>query len=141
MVSVGALAAGLGHDMSNVLLPVRAQINVLQAAGSRLLNQTGERACRGASPAGSADSEDIRPAVNAIAASVGYLQQLADGLHYLTQNPETAQPEGPATDVGDWWALAGVVVSKAVPRHVKLSASIADGLPPGRQADGLLAAD
>jgi PAS domain S-box-containing protein len=33
MASIGALAAGLGHDMNNVLLPVRAHLNALKATG------------------------------------------------------------------------------------------------------------
>lgn len=130
MVSVGTLAAGLGHDMNNVLLPVRAQINVLLAASSRLLSQTEAMPCKRGSSTPSQAPEDIRPAVQAIAASVAYLQKLADGLHYLAQNPDNSHPDGPATDLRDWWALAGVVVSKAVPRHVKLSASLANELPP-----------
>lgn len=130
MVSIGTLAAGLGHDMNNVLLPVRAQINVLLAASSRLLSQARDVQCNGGPPASSQAPEDIRPAVQAIAASVTYLQQLADGLHYLAQNPDNSQPDKAATDLRDWWRRAGVVIGKSIPRHVKLSASIARGLPP-----------
>jgi PAS domain S-box-containing protein len=36
MASIGTLAAGLGHDMNNVLLPVRAQLNVLREASRDL---------------------------------------------------------------------------------------------------------
>lgn len=130
MVSVGTLAAGLGHDMNNVLLPVRAQINVLLGASSQLLRHAGEAPSKRGSPGRVQASEDIRDAVHAIAASVAYLQKLADGLHYLAQNPDNSQPDGPATDLREWWSLAGVVIGKAVPRHVKLSASFAKGLPP-----------
>ncbi len=130
MVSIGTLAAGLGHDMNNVLLPVRAQIDVLLAASSRSLSKTRENPSKRGSPTPNQAPGDIRSAVQAIAASVAYLQQLADGLHYLAQNPDNSQPDGSATDLRDWWSLAGVVIGKAVPKHVKLSASFTNGLPP-----------
>lgn len=130
LASIGTLAAGLGHDMNNVLLPVRAQINVLLAASSHLRSQARiAPKDQGPLPA-SLSTVDIRPAVQAIAASVAYLQQLADGLHYLAQNPDNTQPDRATTDLREWWSRAGVVIGKSVPKHVKLSASIARGLPP-----------
>lgn len=62
LASIGTLAAGLGHDMNNVLLPVRAHVNVL----TRRYSTSGE-------------SEAVRPHIEEISKSVAYLQQLADG--------------------------------------------------------------
>lgn len=139
VASIGTLAAGLGHDMNNVLLPVRAQLNVLEAA-TRLAGSGwsgrdgGTRRRRGASKTAPRPA-DIRQAVKSIAASVAYLQQLADGLYYLAQDPDSTQPVGAATpttptDLRAWWDKCGVVIAKAVPRHVKLTASIPPNLPP-----------
>ena len=134
MVSIGTLAAGLGHDMNNVLLPVRAQINVLLAASDRLLTRTPDVRSDHEPSAQSGAPEEIHSAVQSIAASVAYLQHLADGLRYLAQNPDNAQPDQAATDLSDWWHSTGVVIGKSLPRHVKLTASIARGLPPVRIA-------
>jgi PAS domain S-box-containing protein len=110
LASIGTLAAGLGHDMNNVLLPVRAHLNALLA--------------------GLADAPDSRRHVNEIAKSVSYLQQLADGLHFLAMDPDSADTQGAeATDLRQWWAQAGVLISKAVPQHVRVTASFPTDLP------------
>lgn len=111
LASIGTLAAGLGHDMNNVLLPVRARLNALLAAAKA------ERI-----------EEPERKHVEEIRKSVAYLQQLADGLHFLAMDPEKDTGEG-VTDLRQWWAQAGALLSKAVPKHVKVSASFPTGLP------------
>jgi signal transduction histidine kinase len=108
LASIGALAAGLGHDMNNVLLPMRAH---LEAASALAMV-----------PA-------VRQHVAAVQTSVTYLQQLADGLHYLSLDPEKEAPEPAATDLKTWWSQTGSLLTKAVPKHVKFTVSIPNGLP------------
>ncbi len=121
MASIGALAAGLGHDMNNVLLPVRARLNALKAAGEKGNLAPAER-----------------QHVGGIAKSVAYLQQLADGLHFLSLDPESEDAERTTTDVRAWWARTGPLLAKAVPRHVKVSISLPAELPQvGVPAHGL----
>lgn len=115
MASIGTLAAGLGHDMNNVLLPVRARLNALKAAAQagRLSDAEGKH-------------------VEEIAKSVAYLQQLADGLHFLALDPEAKdniRGGGATTDLKNWWSHVGSLLSKAVPKHVQVQASIPDNLP------------
>lgn len=112
MASIGTLAAGLGHDMSNVLLPVRAHLNALRAATL---------------------APKRRKDVDAIARGVAYLQQLADGLHFLALDPERDDPEG-ETDLSAWWKQTGGLISKAVPRRVRVRCSIPRRLPAVRVA-------
>jgi signal transduction histidine kinase len=112
LASIGTLAAGLGHDMNNVLLPVRAHLNALRAGVAK-----GEIAAQAARH------------VEAIHKSAAYLQQLADGLHYLAVDPDKEDPSASATDLAPWWSQAGVLIAKAVPKHVRVKASIAPGLP------------
>jgi len=116
MASIGTLAAGLGHDMNNVLLPVRARLEALKAAG---------------------EAERIPPAerrhVDEIRKSVAYLQQLADGLHFLALDPDTEEDTrggGAATDLQQWWAQAGTLLCKAVPKYVRVLDAFAQDLPP-----------
>jgi PAS domain S-box-containing protein len=115
MASIGTLAAGLGHDMNNVLLPVRARLNALRASGD----------------AGKIPGSE-RKHVEEIRKSVAYLQQLADGLHFLALDPENVDDTravGTATDLRQWWSQAGALLSKAVPKHVRVSASFPADLP------------
>jgi signal transduction histidine kinase len=107
MASIGALAAGLGHDMNNVLLPVRAHLNAAQALTM---------------------IPEVREHVEAVLQSVTYLQQLADGLHFLALDTDKEIPEG-TTDVRAWWSQVGPLLSKAVPKHVKVVVSLPKGLP------------
>lgn len=112
MASIGTLAAGLGHDMNNVLFPVRARLNALRAAAER----------------GRLTPEDRRH-VEEIAHCVAYLQQLADGLHYLVEDPEQAERQDASSDLAQWWSRTGVLISKAVPRGVRVEGEIPAGLP------------
>lgn len=118
LASIGTLAAGLGHDMNNVLLPVRAHINALRASGE----------------AGNLRRKD-RAHVDEVRKSVTYLQQLADGLHFLAMNPDTeedARGGGGTTDLRQWWSQAGALLSKGAPKHARVTASFRPDLPPVR---------
>lgn len=114
MASIGTLAAGLGHDMNNVLLPVRARINALRASGEK----------------GRVQSAELRH-VEEIGKSVAYLQQLADGLHFLALDPDlnSSRGEDASTSISDWWAQAGALLSKAVPKHARVMAEFDGDLP------------
>ena len=115
LAAIGTLAAGLGHDMNNVLLPVRARLNALNAAGK--------------------DSRIAKPErrhIDEVRKSISYLQQLADGLHFLTLDPDTAEDTrggGAETDLRQWWSKVGALLSKAVPKHVRVSSSFPRDLP------------
>lgn len=111
LASLGTLAAGLGHDMNNVLLPVRARLDALEHSGM--------------TPA-------ARGHVTAVRRSIGYLQHLSDGLHFLARDPDgpgvAADGEG-TTNLTEWWAQFGALLRKAVPEHVNLQASFPTRLP------------
>lgn len=113
MASIGTLAAGLGHDLNNVLLPVRARLNSLRVAAGR-----------GEIPASQ------REHVEELRKSIAYLQQLADGLHFLARDPEIEEDEPEQrTDIHRWWSEVGSLISRAVPSHVRVRADIAKDVP------------
>lgn len=117
MASIGALAAGLGHDMNNVLLPVRAHLNA-----ARTMTML----------------PPVRHHVEAVQKSVTYLQQLADGLHFLAIDTEQDETEQATTDLHAWWSQAGPLLTQAVPKHVRVIASLPANLPEvGISAHGL----
>ncbi len=112
LAALGTLAAGLGHDMNNVLLPVRARLNALEHAGIPAAAQTH---------------------LNAVRRSIAYLQNLSDGLHDLALDPDGSGPSVLGTGVtalSQWWRHVGPLIGKAIPSRVKLSASFAPSLPP-----------
>lgn len=115
LASIGTLAAGLGHDMNNVLLPVRAHMNALRSAIQK-----------GDLPA------STRTHVEEVRRSVAYLQQLADGLHFLAMDTDAEADDrggGSTTDLHHWWSQAGALLSSAVPRHVQVQSTIPAHLP------------
>jgi signal transduction histidine kinase len=107
--AIGTLAAGLGHDMNNVLLPVRCRLDALKAM------ELPERALE---------------QLDGVRRSAEYLQQLADGLRLLALDPEDAQASGESTDLQQWWAQVGPLLSKAVHQPVRLESEIEGSLPP-----------
>ncbi|MCW5756809.1 MAG: GAF domain-containing protein [Phycisphaeraceae bacterium] len=110
LAAIGTLAAGLGHDMNNVLLPVRAHVNALKALTARDASML-------------AHAEEV-------STSVAYLQQLADGLHYLSMDPQASNGDAGPTDLARWWTQVGPLLEKACARNVSLGATFDQDCPP-----------
>ncbi len=108
MAAVGTLGAGLGHDMNNVLLPVRAHLNAL---------------------AGAADEAGLGEHVEAIRQSLAYLQQLADGLHFIALDPERENASD-ATALDRWLEDVRPILRNAVSGAVALELDVPIDLPP-----------
>lgn len=113
MSTLGTLAAGLGHDMANVLLPMRACLHGL--AHENL-------------PEGAA------PLVDALDRSVEHLAGLCKGLRALTLDPEGPADAYETTTLHEWWASAISPFTWALPRGVRLHAEGMNdpSLPPVR---------
>ena len=120
LASLGALAAGLGHDMNNVLFPVRAHLNALAA----------DRAEPGAALR--------RDHVQQIGRGVEYLQKLADGLHYLVHDPGHADGGRDGADLSDWWSGTGALLSRSLPPLTAVQVDIAERLPRVRASEHAL---
>ncbi|MFM1823949.1 MAG: hypothetical protein RI967_2215 [Planctomycetota bacterium] len=112
LAAMGTLAAGLGHDMNNVLFPIRAHVNALSAAGGRM--PAAKRAMH----------------VAEIRHSVAYLQQLADSLHFLSMDPDGDGDGSPSTDLASWWSGCGALLVQSLRRKAKMTVDLAEGLPP-----------
>ena len=109
LASIGTLAAGLGHDMNNILFPVRCRLDALQA------EHHGEHT-----------SEELA----AICASIEYLQHLSNGLHQLAMNPDDAHASTVCTHLKTWVKDARALLRSALPAHATLECEFADDLPP-----------
>src|SRR5690606_29843934 len=108
MASIGTLATGLGHDMGNLLLPIRCRLDAMEA---RQL------------PPG------FREDIEAIRQSAEYLQQLTNGLRLLALDPDEATASGGRTDLSAWWRDVVALFKNALPKHVGLNLRIPPGLP------------
>jgi signal transduction histidine kinase len=115
MAALGTFAAGLGHDMGNLLLPVRARLDVL---GTYVL------------------PSDVREDLDAIARCATYLQNLARGLRSLSKDPQEGQLG--ATDLHAWLAAALPFLRHAVPPAIELRAEVPEGLGLAPLADHCL---
>ncbi len=100
MAAIGTLSTGLGHDMGNLLMPVRVRLDSLARME---LPEEAER-----------ELEGIRTAAE-------YLRRLSGGLRLLALDPR-ATPLGEPTPVGPWWAEAEPVFRNVLPRGVVLEA-------------------
>ncbi len=111
MASLGTLAAGLGHDMNNVLFPLRAHLNAIEA------DRSGEGAPGRAGH------------VASIASGIRYLQQLADGLHYLVHDAGHADGGQDGAVVEEWWKGTGPLLTRSLPPLTRVEVDISPGLP------------
>ncbi len=123
LASIGALAAGVGHDLNNLLLPMRGELRALRAA-----NLSGE----------------VARSVSNLAESVEYLRQLGDNLRLLAADPS----EGDRGEVGvvrasAWWGQVGGLLSRAARPPARVIAEISEDVPgvcvaPGRLTQAML---
>ena len=106
--TIGTLAAGLGHDMSNVLLPVFCRLDAMESVDL---------------------PDSAREGVGAVRESMEYLRQITNALRLLTLDP-SQQGDEDATVVADWWSQVGSLLARAAPRTVRVWLEADDDLPP-----------
>ena len=110
LASIGTLAAGLGHDMNNVLLPVRARLEILEEERMPKPNEFLDQ-------------------IRMIRVSIDYLQQLADGLHLLTRDPDDIDEARDWTNLGRWWKQVEPLLSCGLPKNTVFEANCFGDLP------------
>lgn len=108
MATIGTLVAGLGHDIGNLLLPVRMHIDMLLSSDI---------------------SDDARTDVNAIREATDYMQRLARSLRLLAFDPQKDGPSLQSTDLTHWWQESEGLLRGVVRKSVELVADIPAGLP------------
>lgn len=109
LATIGTLSAGLGHDMGNLLLPVRIRLDSLLS--------------------GPRDDSSIRADLGAIRDATQYLQRLARSLRLLAIDPSDEPFSDANTDLQTWWTEVEGVMRNALPRAVLLSARIPKDAP------------
>jgi PAS domain S-box-containing protein len=109
MAALGTLSAGLGHDMGNLLLPIRARLDVLQA---REL------------------PEPVREDLKAISTCAQYLQELSRGLRLFALDPERSDTTGEVTVPADWAREATPFFRTVLGKDVEFECDVPADLPP-----------
>ena len=117
MTAIGTLAAGLGHDVKNLLFPMRCRLDSL--AASDLPSQAVQ------------DVEGIRHAV-------GYLQQLANNLQLMAERPDPSLTVQGTTELQAWWEHVVPLMRTATRASVQVDAKLGPDLPPINIAPHLL---
>lgn len=108
MATIGTLAAGLGHDMGNLLLPIRMRLDAIEATSLP-----------------DAAREDLA----AIREASQYLQRLSNSLRLLSVDSESEAPDVEGIDLGAWWSETHGMLESGVARSAELSCSIPKELP------------
>jgi PAS domain S-box-containing protein len=96
MASLGTLAAGLGHDLGNLLLPLEVRLQMLARAEL---------------------PPELRDHVTGIASCVRYLQRLAGGLSLLVTDPAHHLLSEP-TELRAWWGDVSILLKNLTPRGI-----------------------
>jgi len=102
MASLGTLAAGLGHDMGNLLLPLDIRLDLLLQADL---------------------PRDLHEHVLGIQKCARYLQRLSSGLRLLAIDPLTSSTRE-TTELGAWWNDVGMILKDVLPGAVRLDHSL-----------------
>lgn len=100
----GSLAQGLGHDMSNILFPVRCRLDAIEPTQV---------------PAA------LDGLVQAVASSVEYLQELAIGLRMLARDPDVPAVDNEVTELSVWWKRVCPLLISSLPESVALDCEVA----------------
>lgn len=109
LAAMGSLSAGLGHDMGNILMPMRMWIDELERAPL---------------------PEDVRDSVKSLRQSADYLKSLAIGLRALSMDPEKDGGTPIRTDLASWWKESHALYKAPLGRSVQLHGPNVDDLPP-----------
>lgn len=117
LASIGTLAAGLGHDMGNLLLPVRMRLDALEEASL---------------------SPESREDLLAIAEACEYLKRLSHGLRLFALDPENAVGSGETVRFDHWWQDVHPFFRSTLARGVAIEHHIPSDIPAVRMPPHVL---
>lgn len=119
MAMLGTLAAGLGHDLRNLIMPVLLRLDVLGESKDL--------------------PESARNDLAGIRLSISHIQKLAGGLRLLASDPFAQRDEVQYTKLTEWWSEVMPLVIDALTPGTTITASLPSSLPPVAIPPGTLA--
>lgn len=119
LAGLGRLAAGLGHDLGNMLLPVRCHLDTLRDADL---------------------APDQRDALAAVWTGIEFLDHLGEGLALLSGEPgvQAVTSRSQRFSLFDWWHEVLPLLREVVPQGVRLHSRFEAPLPDIRVPKHLL---
>src|SRR5690606_38180156 len=106
MASLGTLSAGIGHDIGNLLLPIRARLDVLRQMEL---------------------SDEMRTHLDAIGESAKYLRELASGLRLFAIDPEQQHSEVEQLDLHQWCQSTCRFYQSVLPKNIHMVHEVPEG--------------
>jgi PAS domain S-box-containing protein len=106
--AIATLSAGLGHDLGNMVFPLRIHLDMMEAKGL---------------PA------KFRDDLSSIRQAAEHLQRLATGLRHLAMDPDETGVGAESTDLHEWWMSTVPVLKNALSRGILLEHDVPSGLP------------
>ncbi len=113
VAALGTLAAGLGHDVSNTILPLRVRLEALQTAPEL--------------------SGESREHVHAIHMFAEYLASLSRGLRMFARDPDHDDGDA-ATDLATWCNDVHRFLASSTDRNIEFACNVSPNLPPAKVA-------
>lgn len=111
MAGLGTLSSGLGHDLGNVLMPLRAHVDAVAAYITP-------------------GNNGVQQHFEAIRESLEYLRTLSNGLRMLAIDPNREQRSRNPLHLDQWWRDTQPLLKTALGRQFTLRHDIPNGLPP-----------
>lgn len=108
IASMGTLAAGLGHDLGNLVFPLRIRVDLMRS--------------RDVCP-------ELSDELDAIYNAVQYLQRLANGLRHMAMDPSETGIGVESVDLSEWWTDVEPLLRNALSRGMKLEQRFERRLP------------
>jgi len=107
LAALGTLAAGLGHDIANITMPIRARLDVL---------------------ANTLDSQEGKGDIDAVMRGIEHLNNVSAGMRLLALDPERAGASAPVADLAQWCSQTTALFRSAVARHITVECSMPSGV-------------
>jgi len=107
LAALGTLAAGLGHDIANITMPMRARLDML----ARIVQ-----------------GEEGRADIEAILRGVEHLSNVSAGMRLVALDPKRTGASAPVADLGHWCSQTTALFRSAVPRHISMECSMPSGV-------------
>jgi len=108
MAALGTLSAGIGHDLGNLLLPIRLRLDRLSLKKF--------------------DDKELLDDVHAIRQSTQYLSRLVQSLKLLSVDAASDKTSD-LIDLSVWWSEVEVLLRTSLPKNVILKHSFQPDLP------------
>lgn len=126
LASIGTLAAGLGHDMGNLLLPIRMRLEALEKTlESCAVAST--KSIENAAPASDMKTQ-ILDDIKSIKTASEYLKRLSQGLRLFALDPDEAGANE-LTELSTWWSDVEPFLRNTLPKGVLLQSRLPAEMP------------